>query len=81
MPVPPWRKYGYVQAKWFGGYERISNELSAKSVADSSVGNKGVIEFLSFPVKSCNQTRRRDFGGRGFRLEVGNLALVMNGAT
>ena len=27
MPVPPWRKNGYMQAKWFGPYKRTVNSV------------------------------------------------------
>ncbi|GJW37537.1 hypothetical protein Tco_0060457 [Tanacetum coccineum] len=79
MPVPPWRRHGYVQAKWFGPYKRItSDESAAKSM---SVASKEAIGFLSFPGRSCYKSRRQDHVGNKLNFDGGNLGMVMNGAT
>ncbi|KAI8007113.1 hypothetical protein LOK49_LG07G02686 [Camellia lanceoleosa] len=32
--VPPWRKNGYMEAKWFGSYKRLTNRVLATEVVD-----------------------------------------------
>ncbi|KAF4399516.1 hypothetical protein G4B88_022599 [Cannabis sativa] len=27
MPIPPWRKHGYMKTKWFGSYKRTTNAI------------------------------------------------------
>ncbi|PWA57121.1 hypothetical protein CTI12_AA412290 [Artemisia annua] len=79
MPVPPWRRHGYVKAKWFGPYKRITSDESAAKIM--SVASKEAIGFLSFPGRSCYKSQRQDHVGNKLNFEGGNLAMVMNGAT
>lgn len=80
MPVPPWRRREYVQAKWFGSYKRTMNEFPTKKTPDLNVINKKSIGFVSIPETQYGRGRgefvRKDFGYR-----MGNLAMVMNGAS
>ncbi|KAI3745433.1 hypothetical protein L1987_58545 [Smallanthus sonchifolius] len=80
MTVPPWRRHEYVQAKWFGAYKRTTNEFPTKKTQDSKVINKKSIGFISIPV-TCYGRRRDEFVRKDFGYKMGNLAVVMNGAS
>ncbi|CAN8245221.1 unnamed protein product [Cochlearia groenlandica] len=43
--VPPWRRNGYMQAKWFGYYKRTSNELMVNSGCDTTASKGCKEEF------------------------------------
>ncbi|RVX08402.1 hypothetical protein CK203_014040 [Vitis vinifera] len=46
MPVPPWRKNGYMQAKWFGPYKRTVNAIpTVNRRLQCRVCRKGVDRF------------------------------------
>ncbi|KAI3795761.1 hypothetical protein L1987_38419 [Smallanthus sonchifolius] len=80
MTVPPWRRREYVQAKWFGAYKRTTNEFSTKKTPDLEVINKKSIGFISIP-DTCYGRRRDEFVRKDFGYKMGNLAMVMNGAS
>ncbi|KAK2992235.1 hypothetical protein RJ640_005722 [Escallonia rubra] len=76
MHMPPWRRYGYVQAKWFGLYKRTTSEAPLKKASDSEEGSarKRAVGFAPLPAHSyyC----RGDFVSKaGFG--VGNLAAAL----
>ncbi|XP_027184757.1 uncharacterized protein LOC113782966 [Coffea eugenioides] len=81
--LPPWRRLGYMQAKWFGSYKRTTNELSpAQKAFDSDEDDlrrrKRSVGFV--PVPTISFPCREDFSTKcvgGFR--VGNLAAELNG--
>ncbi|KAM7270948.1 hypothetical protein ACFE04_030162 [Oxalis oulophora] len=50
LHLPPWRRNGYTQAKWFGPYKRTTKEFSSKSSPYSP--EKLSIGFEVLPVKS-----------------------------
>ncbi|KAL8228225.1 hypothetical protein R6Q57_015809 [Mikania cordata] len=80
MPVPPWRRRVYFQAKWFGSYKRTTNEFSTKKIPDSNVINKKSIGFMSIiDASDCRHQER--FARKDFGYKMGNLAMVMNGAS
>ncbi|KAJ6376961.1 hypothetical protein OIU76_026007 [Salix suchowensis] len=71
MPVAPWRRYGYMNAKWSGHYKRTSNEVSsrrkgAKSDREVRTYAKRVAGFEPLPVRiyHCKDDLARK-GGSG----------------
>ncbi|KAI7999481.1 hypothetical protein LOK49_LG09G00126 [Camellia lanceoleosa] len=80
MPVPPWRRHGYVQAKWFGSYRRTINEVPIKKGSDTDVGSakKRSVGFVALPAISHHC--REGFGSR-VGIKVGQLAMALNGTT
>ncbi|KAI7757573.1 hypothetical protein M8C21_016464 [Ambrosia artemisiifolia] len=81
MPVPPWRRREYVQAKWFGSYKRTTNEFPTKKTPDRNVVNKKSIGFISIPDHTRYGRRQEQFTKRDFGFKMGNLAMVMNEAS
>ncbi|KAJ0682114.1 hypothetical protein HanPI659440_Chr16g0643751 [Helianthus annuus] len=81
MPVPPWRRREYVQAKWFGSYKRTTNEYPTKKTPDRNVINNQSIGFISIPDHTCYGRRQDQFARKDFGYKMGNLAMVMNGAS
>ncbi|KAF5760571.1 hypothetical protein HanXRQr2_Chr16g0755051 [Helianthus annuus] len=81
MPVPPWRRREYVQAKWFGSYKRTTNEYPTKKTPDRIVINNQSIGFISIPDHTCYGRRQDQFARKDFGYKMGNLAMVMNGAS
>ncbi|XP_028791547.1 uncharacterized protein LOC114747393 [Neltuma alba] len=80
--VPPWRRHGYVRAKWFSSYRRTTNEVSARK-DDVIPGNEDVSPRRSiingFEAKFVKAYNCRDDYGKtkpGFR--VGLLATALN---
>lgn len=59
MYIPPWRRIGYMQAKWFSSYKRITDEV-ATNRASSAFFTTRSIGFDARPVKSYNC--RDDYG-------------------
>ncbi|XP_076881528.1 uncharacterized protein LOC143529671 [Bidens hawaiensis] len=80
MLVPPWRRREYVQAKWFGSYKRTTNEFPTKKTPDLNIINKKSIGFVSIP-DTCFGRRREQFARKDFGYKMGNLAMVLNGAS
>ncbi|GAV65199.1 DUF506 domain-containing protein [Cephalotus follicularis] len=79
LHMPPWRRNGYMQAKWFGPYKRTTNEISTnKSLEPEEVAAaaKRSIGFKALPVKSyrCGENFARKVG-----LKVGHLTAAFNG--
>ncbi|CAN6546771.1 hypothetical protein ACFX13_037898 [Malus domestica] len=77
MSMPPWRRNGYMQAKWFGSYKRTTNALASSAAANETLesnhgfgGVKRSMGFEALPTKSyyC----RDDFAGKN-GLRVGRL--------
>uniref|UniRef100_A0A251RZU1 Uncharacterized protein n=1 Tax=Helianthus annuus TaxID=4232 RepID=A0A251RZU1_HELAN len=81
MPVPPWRRREYVQAKWFGTYKRTTNEYPTKKTPDRNVINNQNIGFISIPDHTCYGRRQEQIARKDFAYKMGNLAMVMNGAS
>lgn len=79
MHVPPWRRHGYVQAKWFGSYKRTINEVPSNKVSGSIVdsGKKRSVGFV--PVPNRTFYCREDFVTKNIGFKVGNLAMAING--
>ncbi|XP_054779446.1 uncharacterized protein LOC129287266 [Prosopis cineraria] len=81
--VPPWRRHGYVQAKWFSSYRRTANEMSTRKRVDEPRNDEDVSARWSiingFEARSVKAYNCRDDYGMtkpGFR--VGLLATALN---
>ncbi|CAJ1941442.1 unnamed protein product [Sphenostylis stenocarpa] len=61
MYIPPWRRIGYMQAKWFSSYKRITDEVATKRTS-SPFSSRRSIGFDARPVKSYNC--RDDYGSK-----------------
>ncbi|XWS19336.1 hypothetical protein CRYUN_Cryun31cG0006500 [Craigia yunnanensis] len=77
MKVPPWRRNGYMQAKWSGHYKRTTNEISAKNASqkNDAVATKRSVGFETLPTVShyC----RDNFASKA-GLKVGYLTAAFN---
>lgn len=72
MHVPPWRRNGYMQAKWFGSYKRTTNhKVSGSEQAETLLPE---MSSSCFKANHC----RGDFG-RNAGLKVGNLTAEFGG--
>ena len=77
LHVPPWRRNGYVQSKWFGNYKRSTNEVPSKNAHyGEAVAGKRSIGFEAMP--SIAYHCREDFASK-VGLRVGHLTSVFNG--
>ncbi|XVF26156.1 hypothetical protein REPUB_Repub13aG0275000 [Reevesia pubescens] len=77
MKVPPWRRNGYMQAKWFAHYKRTTNEISDKNVSmkNGEVAAKRSVGFETLPAVSYHC--RDNFGSKA-GLRVGYLTAAFN---
>lgn len=80
MRVPPWRKNGYMQAKWFGSYKRTINAVSSKTIPESEeeFADKKRPVF-GFEASSTISYYCRDEFGSKAGLKVGYLAAAFHG--
>ncbi|KFK40602.1 hypothetical protein AALP_AA2G016900 [Arabis alpina] len=62
--VPPWRRNGYMQAKWFGFYKRISS---------NEMVNRSSIDTTTF--KGCKE---EFWEAKGLNVMVGQLTVAFN---
>ncbi|VVA93699.1 unnamed protein product [Arabis nemorensis] len=62
--VPPWRRNGYMQAKWFGFYKRTSNNEMVHS---------GTVDTTTF--KGCKE---EFWKAKGLKVMVGQLTVAFN---
>ncbi|KAL6992851.1 hypothetical protein U1Q18_010971 [Sarracenia purpurea var. burkii] len=79
MHAPPWRRFSYMQTKWFGPYRRTINEVPAKKGFASdgwSADEKRLVGFmpLSEVTYHCREVFARKVGLKG-----GQLSMVFNG--
>ncbi|XP_038895404.1 uncharacterized protein LOC120083641 [Benincasa hispida] len=86
MHIPPWRRNGYMQAKWFGSCKRTTNELPAKGPLlklaqnQSPLAAKKSLGFeANLPLKTYHC--RGEFGRRNNNngLKVGHLSAAFDG--
>lgn len=71
MPMPPWRRNGYMLAKWFGSYKRTTNAVPTQAFEfNEGFDVKRSFGFETLPTKSyyC----RDDFATKK-GLRIGNL--------
>lgn len=78
MHIPPWRRNGYMQAKWFGSYKRTTNEVPSKRSleAQNSLAPKKSIGFETLPLKTYHCGG--EFGRRN-GLRVSHLSAAFDG--
>ncbi|XP_038881327.1 uncharacterized protein LOC120072874 [Benincasa hispida] len=72
MHVPPWRRNGYMQAKWFGSYKRTTNQKVSGSAEEET--SPPEISLPCFKAYHC----RGDFD-QNAGIRVGNLTAVFGG--
>ncbi|KAF9588798.1 hypothetical protein IFM89_016119 [Coptis chinensis] len=77
MHVPPWRRNGFMLAKWFSSYKRTMNTVPRANVTDSDNGfaKKRSVGFESAPVL---QYYCRSRLGSKVNLRVGNLTQMLD---
>ena len=77
LHVPPWRRNGYMQSKWFGSYKRTTNEVPTKKAqSDEGLAGKRSIGFEALP--SISYYCRDNFASK-VGLRVGLLTAAING--
>ncbi|EEF43787.1 conserved hypothetical protein [Ricinus communis] len=81
LHVPPWRKIGYMQAKWFAPYKRTTNENLTKMRSEShhSFATKRSAGFEAFPAKAYHCRDNHIGGGKLVGLKTGYLTAAFNG--
>lgn len=83
IQVPPWRRNGYMQCKWFGSYRRTTNPSTTSSssskmikVADGLVGTSLVGFETAGQFRNCGvEMEMRKVGGLQM---IGKLTCVFN---
>ncbi|XVF87821.1 hypothetical protein PTKIN_Ptkin18bG0151600 [Pterospermum kingtungense] len=77
MKVPPWRRNGYMQAKWSAHYKRTTNGISTKSPSENNdaVAAKRSVGFEKLPMVTY---RCRDNFASKVGLKVGYLTAAFN---
>lgn len=75
IPVPPWRRNGYMQAKWFGHYKRTSNEVVTR-VKSCGCGPRVGFEEL---VKTATFDGFKEVERKRSGLKIGRLTVAFNG--
>ncbi|KAF3587692.1 hypothetical protein F2Q69_00026558 [Brassica cretica] len=73
--VPPWRRNGYMQAKWFGHYKRTSNEVVTK-VKSCGCGPRVGFEES---VKAARFNSSTEAEWKRIGLKVGQLTMAFKG--
>ncbi|CAA0193688.1 PDDEXK-like [Arabidopsis suecica] len=74
--VPPWRRNGYMQAKWFGHYKRTSNEVVSRVKScgcGPRVGFEESVKMTTFNGFKDGEMKRSG-------LKVGRLTVAFNGS-
>ncbi|GFQ01686.1 hypothetical protein PHJA_002312500 [Phtheirospermum japonicum] len=66
--VPPWRRLGYMQSKWFGSYKRTTNETVSRKGLDVGVDSSGNRRIEFVPVKGISFYCRDEFASSGAAL-------------
>ncbi|KAH7838690.1 hypothetical protein Vadar_029974 [Vaccinium darrowii] len=82
MHVPPWRRFGYMKAKWFGSnFERTIGKVTAETGLDSGNSDSGRKRPAGFgqAALAISYRCREDFASR-VGLKVGQLAVAFDGA-
>lgn len=81
MHVPPWRRFGYMKAKWFGSdFERTTGKVTVEmsSGPRSDLGRQRSVGFRPVPL-AFSYLCREDFASK-VGLKVGQLAVAFDGA-
>ncbi|XP_068668935.1 uncharacterized protein [Aristolochia californica] len=77
LHLPPWRRNGYVQAKWFGAHKRTTNLSPAKNSLSTGGGCAGKRD-VGFTAAVVAVTGVGRCGGEVVTRGGGNLALMFN---
>ncbi|XVE87698.1 hypothetical protein DITRI_Ditri19aG0008400 [Diplodiscus trichospermus] len=77
MKTPPWRRNGYMQAKWFAHYKRTTNEISTENASQKidAAATKRSIGFETLRTISCFC---RDTFASKAGLKIGYLTAAFN---
>ncbi|KAI4298768.1 hypothetical protein L6164_032286 [Bauhinia variegata] len=78
LHVPPWRRNGYMQAKWFGSYRRTTNESSTRKPSPLSAQHFSTTRSVGFEARPVISYNCRDgcVSKTGFR--VSHLTSALN---
>ncbi|KAA0054314.1 DUF506 domain-containing protein [Cucumis melo var. makuwa] len=91
MHIPPWRRNGYMQAKWFGSYKRTTNEVPSKAplllklgqsqnpfaAKRSSLGFEAKLPLKTYQYCRGEFGRRNNINSNG--IKVGHLSAAFDG--
>lgn len=79
MHVPPWRRNGYMQSKWFGTYKRTTNEVPTGKAEThgKALAGKRSVGFDAFP--AIPYYCRDDFTISKAGLRIGHLTAALKG--
>ncbi|KAI4372313.1 hypothetical protein MLD38_010558 [Melastoma candidum] len=78
--VPPWRKSGYMKAKWFSSYKRTTNRKTESKLKWTSKEERSVIGFKAPPgVTTAGCYFRGDYYIRNNKLRAGLLTEALAG--
>ncbi|KAG2688513.1 hypothetical protein I3760_09G099300 [Carya illinoinensis] len=79
MHVPPWRRKGYMQSKWFGSHKRTTNEVPTRKARSDNhaFAGKRSVGFEALPTISYHC--RDDFASK-VGLRVGHLTAALEGS-
>ncbi|MCL7049200.1 hypothetical protein MKW94_000123 [Papaver nudicaule] len=82
MHIPPWRRNGYMQAKWLSLYKRTINSCTDMVLSDSGTGKRSVgFDTIRAPMKKiyyCRDELERTMGvGLGVGNKVGQLGRLL----
>ncbi|XP_027333670.1 uncharacterized protein LOC113848383 [Abrus precatorius] len=82
LHIPPWRRNGYMQAKWFSSYERTTNEVVATRKASSPFSHGGETfstrKSVGFEARSVKSYNCRDDYRSKDAFRVGHLTNAFN---
>lgn len=82
MHVPPWRRNGYMQSKWFGSYKRTTKKVptgNAQIFESSSRHSSAATLSVGFKaLPAISYYCRDDFAGK-VGLRVGHLTEALGG--
>lgn len=78
MPMPPWRRNGYMQTKWFGSYKRTTNAVPSRKPQKPNEGFDAKISVGFETLFTVPYSCRADFSSK-VGLRIGNLTAAFNG--
>ncbi|XP_030490417.2 uncharacterized protein LOC115706815 [Cannabis sativa] len=78
MPIPPWRKHGYMKTKWFGSYKRTTNAIPSSKPKNPKESFDAMIS-VGFQTKTIVPyfCRANDHFSTKVGLRVGNLTAAL----
>ncbi|KAJ1427154.1 hypothetical protein SESBI_09809 [Sesbania bispinosa] len=78
LHIPPWRRNGYMQAKWFSSYKRITNEVTRKVTSPLSLGPFSTRRPIPFEARPVRSYKCRDVYGSKTAFRVGQLTTAFD---